>query len=73
MDRVNPIMPRGAQRPGWPNSQLPIRNLLFYDAQTLRLLVFILKTRSDQILAKLINQGIAAVLFSLRRPKNLPN
>ena len=24
----------GAQRPGWPNSQLPIRNLLSYDAQT---------------------------------------
>ena len=24
----------GAQRPGWPNSQLPIRNLLLYDAQT---------------------------------------
>ena len=30
----NPIRPRGAQRPGWPNSQLPIRNLLSYDAQT---------------------------------------
>ena len=26
--------PGGAQRPGWPNSQLPIRNLLSYDAQT---------------------------------------
>ena len=25
----------GAQRPGWPNSQLPFENLLFYDAQTL--------------------------------------
>ena len=24
----------GAQRPGWSNSQLPIRNLLSYDAQT---------------------------------------
>ena len=24
----------GAQRPGWPNSQLPLRNLLSYDAQT---------------------------------------
>ena len=23
-----------AQRPGWPNSQLPIRNLLLYDTQT---------------------------------------
>ena len=31
-----------AQRPGWPNSQLPFRNLLFYDVQTLRLLVFIM-------------------------------
>ena len=26
--------PGGAQRPGWPNSQLPIRNLLSYEAQT---------------------------------------
>ena len=26
--------PGGGQRPGWPNSQLPIRNLLSYDAQT---------------------------------------
>ena len=26
--------PEGAQWPGWPNSQLPIRNLLSYDAQT---------------------------------------
>ena len=26
--------PGGAQRPGWPNSQLPIRNFLSYDAQT---------------------------------------
>ena len=42
-----------AQRPGWPNLQLPFRNLLFYDAQTLWILV---KTYSDQILAKLINQ-----------------
>ena len=34
--RVNPIRPGGggAQRPGWPNSQLPIRNLLSCDAQT---------------------------------------
>ena len=24
----------GGQSPGWPNSHLPIRNLLFYDAQT---------------------------------------
>ena len=34
LQRVNPIRPRGAQRPGWPNSQLLIRNLLSYDAQT---------------------------------------
>ena len=26
--------PGGAQRPRWPNSQLPIRNLLSNDAQT---------------------------------------
>ena len=31
---INPIRPGGAQRPGWPNSQLPIRNLLSNDAQT---------------------------------------
>ena len=33
-------------------------------------LVFIFKTCSDQILAKLINRGVAAALFSSRRPKN---
>ena len=47
----------GAQRPGWPNSQLPIRNLLSYDAQTWWLLVFILKTPFGHILAKLVHQG----------------
>ena len=47
----------GVQRPGWPDSQLPIRNLLFYDAQTWWLLVFILNTPYGQILAKLVNQG----------------
>ena len=33
-ESINPIRPGGggAQRPGWPNSQLPIRNLLFYHA-----------------------------------------
>ena len=61
----------GAQR-FWmtPSSQLPIRNLLFYDVQTWRLLVFILWTRSDQILPKLINQGVAVALFSLKHSKN---
>ena len=49
--------PGGAQRPGWPNSQLPIRNLLSYDAQTWWLLVFILETPFGHILAKLVNQG----------------
>ena len=35
MTEFNPIRPGGgAQRPGWPNSQLPIRNLLSNDAQT---------------------------------------
>ena len=53
---LNPIRPGGAQRPGWPNSQLPIRNLLSYDAQTWWLLVFILKTPFGHILAKLVNQ-----------------
>ena len=48
---INPI------RPGWPNSQLPFRNLLTYVAQTLRLSVFIPKTCSDQILAKLVSRG----------------
>ena len=32
-----------------------------------------MKTFSDQILAELINQGVAADLFSSRRPKNLQN
>ena len=30
-------------------------------------------TRYDQLLAKLINQGGAAALFSSRRPKNIEN
>ena len=47
----------GAQRPRWSNSQLPIRNLLSYDAQTWWLLVFILETPFGHILAKLVNQG----------------
>ena len=53
-----------------PSSQLPIRNLLFYDVQTWWLFVFILWTRSDQILPKLISQGVAAALFSLKHSKN---
>ena len=63
----------GAQRPGWPSSQLPIRNLLLYDSQTWWILVFILKTCSDQILAKMVNQEVAAALFSLRHAKNVEN
>ena len=57
--KFNPIRPGGggAQRPGWPNSQLPIRNLLSYDAQTWWLLVFILETPFGHISAKLVNQG----------------
>ena len=55
-------------------TQLPIRNLLAYDAQTWLFLVFNhLKTRSDQILAKLISEGVAAALLSSRRPKNFEN
>ena len=54
-----------AQRPGWPNSQLTIRNLLLYDAETWWLLVFILKAHSDQILAKLINQGGCCCSFAI--------
>ena len=57
VQHFNPIRPGGAQRPGWPNSQLPIRNLLSYDAQTWWLLVFILETPFGHILAKLVNQG----------------
>ena len=34
---------------------------------------FFLQTPSGQILAKLVNQGFAAALFSLRRPKNFEN
>ena len=55
--------------PGWPNSQLPIRNLLSYEAQTWRLLVFILKTPSGQIFSKISQSA----LFSLRHPKNFEN
>ena len=65
----NPIRPGGAQRLWWSNSQLLISNLLLYDVQTLWLLVFIVKTCSDQILAKSIDQGVTAALFSSRRPK----
>ena len=35
------------------------------------ILVFVFKTCSDQILPKLINQGVAAAFFSSRRPTNL--
>ena len=48
----------------------PIRNLSFYNAQTWWLIIFILKTGSDQILAKLINQGVATALFSSKRTQN---
>ena len=34
---------------------------------------FILKTPFGQILVKLVNQGVAAALFSSRRPKNFEN
>ena len=53
----------GAQRPGWPNSQLPIRNLLSYDAQTWWLLVFVLETPFGRISAKLVNQGGCCCFF----------
>ena len=32
---ITPIGPEGPWQPGGPNSQLPFRNLLSYDAQTL--------------------------------------
>ena len=48
-----------------------IINLLLY--LNLVTFSFILKTCSDQILAKLINQGVAAALFSSKRPKNFEN
>ena len=50
--------------------QLPIRNLLFYDVQTFWLLLFILKTCSDQILAKLIDQGYYRSSFLQKRTKS---
>ena len=58
------------QRPRWPNSELPFRSLLPYDAQTLWLLIL---ACFDLILAKLVNQGVASALFSSRRPKNFEN
>ena len=72
-DCFNPIRPggAGAQRPGWPNSQLPIRNLLPYDAQTWWLLVFILKTPFGQILAKLVNQGGRCCSFLIETSQKL--
>ena len=57
----------GAQMPGWPNSHLPFRNFLVYDTQTLLLSVFIFKTCSDQILAKLINLGGCCCSFLIKR------
>ena len=63
----------GAQRPRWPNSQLTIRNLLLYDAETWWLLVFILKAHSDQILAKLINQGGCCCSFVIKTSQNFEN
>ena len=58
-----------AGKPGWPNSQLPFRNLLFYDAQTLWILVFIFKTCPDQILVKWINQGGCCCSFLIETSK----
>ena len=49
------------------------RNFLPHNVQTLSLVVFIFKTCSDQILANLVNQGVAAALLSSRRSKNLEN
>ena len=70
-----PYQARGGGRLRGPDdqTQLLIRNLLSYDAQTWWLLVFILKTHSDQILAKLINQGVAAALLKSKHPKNVEN
>ena len=69
----NPIRPGGgggAHRPWWPNSELPVKNLLPYDAQTLWLLVFIFKTCSDQILAKLVNKGGCCCSFLIETSQN---
>ena len=63
---LSPIRPRGPQRPGWPNSQLPFRNLLPYDAQTLWLLAFAIKTCSIQTLAKLVSQGGCCCSFLIK-------
>ena len=74
---VKLLMSRNAisANPDDQTSQLPIRNLLSYDAQTWWLLVFILKARSNHILAKLINRGggVTAALFSSRCHKKLEN
>ena len=58
--RINPIRPGGGgpQRPGWPNSQLPIRNL----SLKLWLLVFIFKTN----FSKIDQSGGLLLLFSHR-------
>ena len=49
------------------NSHLPFRNFLFYGAQMLWLSVFIFKTCSDQILAKLINLEGCCCSFLIKR------
>ena len=47
--------------------------VIFYDAQNLGLLVFIFKVCLDQILAKLISQGVAAAPLPSSCLKNFGN
>ena len=54
---------RGPEMLGWPNPELPLRNLLPHDAQTLSLLVFIFRTCSDEISANLVNQESCCCCF----------
>ena len=49
------------------------RNLHLCDGQTLGVLVFIFKTCSDQILAKLINQGGYCCSFLIKTSKKFDN
>ena len=54
-----------SKRPGWPNSQLRIRNLLLYHAQTWWLSVFIRKTHSDQTVSNWKTFSLCVVAFTL--------
>ena len=58
---------------GRPNPELPLRNLLPHDAQTLSLLVLILGHARTKFQQTWSIRRVAAAVFSSRRPKNFGN